>query len=99
MSERQTFFFGCFANVIIDAIGQGEFAAYYADSFGQRPDRYGASSSLDDSVATSFSQLKLAIMNHRLPETGGSIRFVDVSVSQQEDLSSCGVYALENAYR
>ncbi len=94
-------FFACIVrvNVRIDTIGQGEIVAYYADSFGQRPDRYEASSSLDDSVVTSYSQLKMAIMNHWLPETGGSIRLLDVSVSQQEDLSSCGVYALENAHR
>ncbi len=46
------------SNVRIDTIE--EFVVYYADSFGQRSDRYGASSSLDDSVATSFSQLKLS---------------------------------------
>ncbi len=46
---------------------------------------------LGDLVATSYSQLKMAIMNHQLPETGGSIRLLDVSINQQEDLSSCGV--------
>ncbi len=104
MSNRLTFGLVTVAvlrrsNVRFDAIGQGEVVAYYADSFGQRPDRYGESSSLDDSVATSYSQLKMAILNHRLPDTGGSIRLLDVSVNQQEDLSSCGVYDLENAHR
>ncbi len=84
--------------------GHGNYMAYYADSFGQRPNRYGLSSSssstsfLGDLATISYNRVRMAILNHWIPESGGEISFNDVSVPQQQDHASCGVYALENAH-
>ncbi len=79
--------------------------AYYADSFGHRPDRFGPRTALPpgaggDDVVLSYSAVRAALRTaHAVGAATAGVDFVDVSVGQQRDVGSCGVFALENAHR
>ncbi len=73
--------------------GQGQFVAYTSSS--------STTTFLGDLATISYNQVRMAILNHQIPKSGGEISFIDVSMHQQQDFASCVVYvyALENAHR
>ena len=72
--------------------------AYYADSFGRGPNRK-ATSEVADALEFSLANVETIVTTLASVHTPLGIKFVNVSAKQQHDSSSCGVYALENAYR